>query len=63
MAKSTRQDVLKRVKDLVGALMYYDRKEDETLPRGSIEKLVEKGEICAQEIIDEFSTELRKCIV
>lgn len=29
------------VSDLVADLMYYDRKEDEDLPRGEIERMIE----------------------
>lgn len=45
--------------DLAGALLYYDRKEDEELPRGEIEAAIEAGEITADEIVTRFSDELR----
>ncbi len=59
--KTKKQRVLDIVSDLVGQLMYYDRKEDESLPVGEIEQMVIKGEITSAEIIDCFATELRRC--
>jgi hypothetical protein len=47
------------IKDLVSGLMYYDRKEDEQLPRGAIEGMVSRQETDVDEIIDVFSKELR----
>lgn len=48
--------------DLVSKLLYYDRKEDSTLPVGAIEAAIAAGEITADEIIGHFATELRKGI-
>jgi hypothetical protein len=39
---------------MVGDLLYYNRKEDEDLPRGAIEAAVAAGEITKQEIVDAF---------
>ena len=58
MSKTRRETILGVVCDLVGALMYYDRKEDEDLPRGAIEEAVEAGEISYDEIVDAFRNEL-----
>lgn len=47
------------ISDLVSNFLYYDRKEDESLPRGEIEKAVAAGEITVEEIIAYFGQELR----
>jgi hypothetical protein len=57
--KSTRNQTMKRdilnvVSDLATDLMYYDRKEDDTLPVGSIEKAIEDGIITVDEIVAAF---------
>lgn len=46
------------VDDLVGKLMYYDRKEDESLPRGAIEKLIEDGHTSLEDIAARFREKL-----
>ena len=46
------------VSDLVGGFMYYDRKEDEDLPRGAIEAAIAAGEITTDEIVAEFRRHL-----
>ncbi|NNL18684.1 MAG: hypothetical protein HKP37_08100 [Boseongicola sp.] len=48
------------VPDLVSDFLYYDRKEDELLPRGSIEAAVRNGELSWEEIADRFRQELLK---
>lgn len=58
MSRTRRQKILDVASDLVIGLMYYDRKEDEELPRGAIEEAVKRGEITYQEIIDHFAKEL-----
>ena len=47
--------ILMTVEDLIGNLLYYGRKEDETLPRGEIEEAIEKGEITIDEIVGQFA--------
>lgn len=59
---SRRQTILNTVEDLVGALMYYDRKEDEDLPRGSIEEAISIGEITPEEIVAHFAAALQKAL-
>lgn len=54
--------ILDTASDLVGQLMYYDRKEDNELPVGSIQEAIEEGELTVDDIINEFSTELRKAV-
>ena len=56
--KTRKQKILDTVSDLVGSLMYYDRKEDEDLPRGAIEDAVSSGEITYDEIIAQFKKDL-----
>jgi hypothetical protein len=46
-------------KDMVSNFLYYDRKEDEELPRGAIEEAIEAGEITIEEIVKAFEAELR----
>ncbi len=59
----TRREIVKdTISDLVGNFLYYDRGEDEELPRGEIEEAVEKKEITIQEIVEQFDEELRKGI-
>jgi hypothetical protein len=48
------------IMDMVSNLMYYDRKEDESLPVGEIERLCEVGATSIEEIIEMFATEMRK---
>ena len=57
--RSRRELIDASVFDLVGALLYYGRKEDEDLPRGSIEAAIAAGEISARDIVDMFERELR----
>lgn len=40
--------------DLVTDLMYYDRKEDQELPRGEIEAAIENSELTAEDMVDWF---------
>ena len=54
----TKEMILGTVSDLVTDLLYYDRKEDEDLPRGAIEKAIETEVITLEEIIKHFSCEL-----
>lgn len=47
------------ISDLVSSLLYYDRKEDEEMPRGAIEKMIDDGEVTVDEMVAKFSDELR----
>lgn len=55
-----RKHILDEVSDVVGRFVYYDRKEDDELPRGSIEDAIKSGEITLDEIVEEFRKELAK---
>ena len=51
---SIRDVILATVNDNVSNLMYYDRKEDEDLGEGDIEKAIKDGEITIDEIVAKF---------
>ena len=48
------------ITDLVSKFLYYDRKEDEELPKGEIEAMIKKGETSIEEIVEVFKNELTK---
>lgn len=48
------------VDDLVSYFLYYDRKEDEDLPVGEIEKAVEDGGITLNKIVLRFRRTLKE---
>ncbi len=51
----TRKETIEAVvKDLVSAFLYYDRKEDEDLPKGQIQEAIKNGEISMDEIVELF---------
>jgi hypothetical protein len=56
--RSRRDEILAAVSDLVVDFLYYDRKEDEELPRGAIEDAVAAGEITVDEIVEAFRSGL-----
>lgn len=53
-----KDNILRTVNDLVSNFLYYDRKEDEELPRGAILEAVKKGEITEDEIVQRFRERL-----
>lgn len=53
-----RELILGTVEDLVSSLLWYDRKEDEELPRGAIEAAIKRDEITVDEIVAQFRFEL-----
>ncbi len=57
-----RQTILSTVTDLVSDFLYYDRKDDKELPRGSIREAVEAGEITEAEIVAHFAKTLSEKI-
>ena len=57
-----RQTILSTVTDLVSDFLYYDRKDDEELPRGSIREAVDAGEITEAEIVAHFAKTLSEKI-
>jgi hypothetical protein len=58
--KDIKVNIIATIQDTVSSFMYYDRKEDEDLPRGAIEQAIKDGIITIDEIVQEFETELRK---
>lgn len=58
--RTRRQNILACTSDLVGALLYYDRKEDEDLPRGAIEEAIAAGETSVDEIAAVFRAYLER---
>lgn len=48
------------VRDLVAKLIWDDRKEDESLPRGAIESAILMDALQADQIVEWFRDELRK---
>lgn len=58
MDEITKEDIKGYIKDLVASFLYYDRKEDEDLPIGEIERLISKGTISIDEICSEFRLHL-----
>lgn len=48
---SRREKILSVLNDMVADLMYYNRKEDESLPVGAIEQAIREGEITLDEML------------
>ncbi len=51
---SRREQILAYISDEIADFLYYDRKEDEDLPRGVIEETVRSGELTVEEIGEAF---------
>ncbi len=60
--KKLKLKIAAAVDDLVGKLLYYDRKEDEDLPQGEIERAVKEGIITWNEIKAMFCASLDMAI-
>ena len=50
------------ITDMVSNLVYYDRKEDEDLPCGEIERMIKDGELTIDEMVDAFKIELTRAV-
>lgn len=61
-ASELKKKVLAIVSDLVGSFLYYDRKEDEEMPRGFIDKMVKSGGITIDEMVTEFRKHLENSL-
>jgi len=57
-----KKKVMNIISDLVGAFLYYDRKECEELPVGEIDKLVKANEITIDEMVAEFRKNLENSL-
>ena len=55
-----KEQIYNLMQKAVANLMYYDRKEDDDIPRGAIEGAIERGEITVDEIVAKFREELEK---
>jgi hypothetical protein len=62
MDESLKQLILGTVEDMVADFLYYDRKEDEDLPRGAIEEAVAGGQITIDEIVSQFRQSLEEAL-
>ena len=49
-----KENILNAVSYLAINFIYYDRKEDEDLPRGQIQEAIKAGEITVDEIVARF---------
>lgn len=56
-----RELIIACIEDLVSDFLYYNRKEDEDLKVGDIERAIEAGVISKEEIVNVFREELFKC--
>jgi len=59
MSDTTILHIDNTIDDLVGKFLYYDRKEDENLPPGEIEREVSMGTISVDYIIERFAEGVR----
>jgi len=48
------------ITDLISDFLYYDRKEDDDLPCGAIEKAIKDGEITIDDICNMFRKEIEE---
>lgn len=63
MSESERKEQLRgllegNVQDLVGDLLYYDRKRDEDLPLEDLEEMLDKGWVTVDELVEWFRAAL-----
>jgi len=54
------ENIENTIEDLVSDLLYYDRKEDENLPKGAIEKAIKEGKITEEQMVKKFAESLTK---
>jgi hypothetical protein len=54
--------VMNVISDMVANLLYYNRKGDEDLPVGAIEKMIKDGKLTTDEIVARFKAVLEKGI-
>lgn len=57
---STKGRILLTLEDMIADFLYYDRKEDEELPRGAIEKAIRDGEITIDDIVEKVKYALEQ---
>lgn len=62
VGEERKQAILDHIEDLISNFMYYDRKEDDELPRGSIEEAIKADEITVDEIVAQFKKQLERSL-
>lgn len=50
--------ILCAISDAISDLLYYDRKEDDELPRGLIDLAIHEGDITVDAMVDQFRKQL-----
>lgn len=60
--QDVRDHIRDTVDDLVSNFLYYDRKEDEDLPRGAIDEFIETGGVTVAEIVEWFDESLNRAL-
>lgn len=58
-AEDRREKLEATCSDIASKLLYYDRKEDEELPVGTIEEMILNGETTLEEILEWVNAPLR----
>lgn len=53
-----KEEIIATVDNLIASFLWYDRKEDEDLPNGAIEKAIDDGVITVEEIVERFREQL-----
>jgi hypothetical protein len=51
---ATRTEILNTLDDMVANFLYYDRKEDDRLPVGAIERAIKKGKLTVDDLVTKF---------
>ncbi len=59
---SNKELILNEILNLVSSFLYYDREEDEELPKGVIVEEVKSGHITVYEMVDQFKKSLLSCM-
>jgi len=62
VSDNKRQHILDVADDLIGAFLYYDRKEDEDLEVGEIEAAIIGSDISIGEILEVFERVMRTAV-
>lgn len=57
-----RELILNCMDDMVADFLYYDRKEDEDLPMGEIQRVILEGCVTQEEIVERFAARLKRGI-
>ena len=57
------ENIENTIEDLVSDFLYYDRKEDEDLPVGVIQKAIKDGLITKEQIIKKFAESLTEVLI